>query len=60
MLRGFGDIGGGDSDLIWQAAVNDGTDVFLSDRHLRYDLTQGNPNKNMAFEGSQLGVAIKI
>ncbi len=66
LLRGYGDIGGGDSDLTWQAAVNvgyvvnDGTTVFLGYRHLEYDVTQGNLNMNMAFSGPQLGVAIKF
>ncbi|MGB0241338.1 MAG: hypothetical protein ACPGIH_10945 [Verrucomicrobiales bacterium] len=60
MLRGYGDIGGGDFNLTWQAAVNDGTNAFLSYRHLRDDVTQANLNKHMAFNDSPLGVAIKF
>ncbi len=66
LLRGYGDVGAGDSDLTWQATVNvgyvvnEGTTIFGGYRHLEYEVTQGNLNMNMAFSGPQLGVAIKF
>lgn len=66
LLRAYGDIGGGDSDLTWQAMVNLGyvysesTTVFLGYRHLQYEFTQGITALDMAFSGPQLGLAIKF
>jgi opacity protein-like surface antigen len=66
MLRAYGDVGAGSSDLTWQAMVNlgyavsDSTTVFLGYRYLDYDLTDGPVSVNMSMSGPQLGVGIKF
>ncbi len=66
ILRAYGDIGGGDSKMTWQAMVNlgyvmsDKSTLLIGYRHLDYEFVKGITSFDMSMSGPQIGVAIKF